>query len=94
MGEIKTLHDFNKLRDSFSVSPNSINKFLSEEVTVDGLFYETKAKGAFAARNANQRAENLVVHLNTVIESGTGHLLNKESFKSLKDTLWAHKPWS
>lgn len=62
-GEITSISDLSKLKDSFRKEPKSIEVFLEGKTTTTQLFIDTKAKGAYYMRNSVNLALQLQNHL-------------------------------
>lgn len=84
-GQIRTITDITKVKDSFKTQPESIKEYLSTDVTPSGLFSKTKAKGAYHYRQVINHTGYLTTHIRAMLESG-GVKLSDNDVSRLKWT--------
>lgn len=70
-GTIKKHGDITRLKDSVKKDPKSLDKFINNSsVTVDELFVETKARGAYFLRQVDANAKYLAGNISKFLEIG------------------------
>ncbi len=63
-GQIRTIHDFTRIRDSFLANPKMVDKFLADEtVSPERMFLQSKAKAVWLARNIRGLGSILATHI-------------------------------
>lgn len=67
-GEIVTLGDFSKIKDSFTMNPKNIEKFMETDVSISEMFVRSKARSAYALRNMINNSHYLLTHASNFLE--------------------------
>ncbi len=61
-GQIPKPYSLTRVKDSFIKNPKMIREFMDSNITVDGLFIKSKAKGSYALRNMLNNAMYATTH--------------------------------